>query len=179
MSSQADSGFIVPQAFDGMAAFRMDRGPIRLIRNHEIRDPAGMASPFGPNPYDAQAGGGTTSLEVVVHRRGQRIEEIEVTAEFASLTGTHVNCAGGPSLWDSWITCEETTEDRDQPHGYVFDVPVRARGPVSRSTGSTSRILTRRAPRRTHPPYSSRVWRRVRRYSSASRAAGTAMAVCS
>ena len=134
--SLADSGFIVPQALDGMAAFPLRNGNIRLIRNHEIRDSASSSSPFGPNAYDMRAGGGTTSLELAVKRsRGEHhdIAEIEVRAEYPSLTGTHVNCAGGPSPWGSWLTCEETTEgtpDRGRNHGYVFEVPADADGPV-------------------------------------------------
>ena len=129
--SLADSGFIVPQALDGMAAFPLSNGNVRLIRNHEIRDSAASASPFGPNAYDMRAGGGTTSLEVRVDRGpGGEIGALEVLAEYPSLTGTHVNCAGGPSTWGSWLTCEETTETRDEKHGYVFDVPVDATSPA-------------------------------------------------
>jgi uncharacterized protein len=54
--------------------------------------------------------------------------------DFISLNGTIVNCAGGPTPWHSWLTCEETTEGPTQgwgePHGYVFDVPAQANGPV-------------------------------------------------
>ncbi len=50
--------------------------------------------------------------------------------QFASLTGTFVNCAGGPTPWGSWITCEETVAGTGGRmggnHGYNFEVPASA-----------------------------------------------------
>lgn len=57
-----------------------------------------------------------------------------MTRNFVSIGGTHTNCAGGPTPWGSWITCEEATvgiaQGFAQNHGYNFEVPAAADGPV-------------------------------------------------
>ncbi len=118
-----------PRAHDGMAAFQVE-GQLRLVRNHEINNQTGKSgSAIGPEAYDPLAGGGTTTL--VIHP-----EKREVVRDFVSLGGTLVNCAGGPTPWNSWISCEETLlgptkfkdasgQDRGgfgQRHGYCFEV---------------------------------------------------------
>ncbi|MGV3711262.1 MAG: alkaline phosphatase PhoX [Gemmatimonas sp.] len=117
----------VPNALDGMAAFNMPNGNIRLIRNHEIRDGAANSVPMGAKPWDSKPGAGCTSLEVLVD---PNTKEPTVIDEFVSISGTCVNCAGGPTPWGSWLTCEETTEGttggRLKNHGYVFEIPVSA-----------------------------------------------------
>ena len=130
-SGQEMVGGIIPNAFDGMAAFAAGPGLVRLVRNHEVRDTAEVGRPFGERPYDPIGPGGTTTLEVRVGADGRA----SLVKEFASLTGTIINCAGGPTPWGSWITCEETVagtgEGWTSNHGYTFEVPSSANGPVT------------------------------------------------
>jgi secreted PhoX family phosphatase len=125
-SGQEMGGGIVPNAFDGMAAFAAGRELVRLVRNHELRDPPEMSEPFGGRPYDRLGPGGTTTLEVRLGPDGQA----SLVRQFASLTGTCVNCAGGPTPWGSWISCEETVAGTGdgwaRNHGYTFEVPSSA-----------------------------------------------------
>ncbi len=131
--STVRDGFLVPNAFDGMAAFPLPNGNVRLIRNHEMIDPADSARPIGTPYYDRTGSGGTTSLEVRISGEGDGLR-VELVDEFASLAGTRINCAGGPTPWGSWLSCEETTEGPgdgfDRPHGYIYEVPAAATGPV-------------------------------------------------
>jgi secreted PhoX family phosphatase len=111
------NGTPTPGAHDGMAAFKAHGHRVRLVRNHE----RGTGAPFSGIFYDGQAAGGTTTLEFDT-RRGTLV------AAYDSLSGTLRNCAGGPTPWESWLTCEETTQFTTVPHGYVFDVPADGDG---------------------------------------------------
>ena len=133
VESSVRAGFTVPNAFDGMATFPLPNGNTRLIRNHEMVDEPDAVRAFGEPYYDARASGGTTSLEVRISGSGNDLN-VELVDEFASLAGTVVNCAGGPTPWGSWLSCEEITwgpgRGYEKPHGYVFEVPAGATGPV-------------------------------------------------
>ena len=135
---EMDDGLLVPHEHDGMAAF--DGGPGRtiLVRNHEIGVDADLGwGAFGPRLerlplvdrsrfFDAGSGdrpvlGGTTT--VVYDQRTGTVEK-----HFLSLAGTGRNCAGGPTPWKSWISCEEWTQKADElcakDHGWCFEVPA-------------------------------------------------------
>jgi len=129
-----DDGFFVPGMHDGMAAFPGPGGRTVLVRNHELSPGAANTGPFGEDnallgridpsaAYDLGCTGGTTTL--VYDTRQERLER-----HFLSLTGTIRNCAGGPTPWNSWVTCEESVVraggDRHRDHGFNFEVPSGA-----------------------------------------------------
>lgn len=139
VKSQMTDGNATPPAHDGMATFKV-KNELRVIRNHEVaglRVPAQGAA-IGANPYDEGAGGGTTTL--VINPRTH-----ELVRDFVSLSGTLINCAGGPTPWGSWISCEETTLGQSvrttksgakiggfaKPHGYCFEVSASANNSLS------------------------------------------------
>ena len=91
-----------PRAHDGMGAFPLPNGNIRLVRNHEDRDRATVATPKGDPTlaYDPSGGGSATSLEIGrMCAYPGTITGVEVVRDFVSLSGTIVNCNGAPTPW--------------------------------------------------------------------------------
>ena len=144
-----NDGLQVPTAHDGMAAFPGEDGRVILICNHEMGPGYPEYSAFGttfasqPESVKARvydlgvgvtpgAGGTTTTVYNSATRKSER--------QHLSLAGTENNCAGGPTPWESWLSCEECFENpgteygfgrktiRDEPHGYVFEVPASETG---------------------------------------------------
>ncbi|MFC4784052.1 alkaline phosphatase PhoX [Nocardioides sp. MAHUQ-72] len=116
----ADGAGKTPERPDGTLVVATDRG-YRLVQNHEGSPGSAQPVPLVEGTvYDPGAlGGGCTVIDV--DRKGKRIQE------WVGLSGTISNCAGGPTPWGSWLTCEESeskagTGTLEKDHGYVFEV---------------------------------------------------------
>ena len=162
---QMSDGFIVPGRHDGMATFPGPNGMTVLVRNHENNEPAPpSASAFGDDLsllpridpsllYDPGAagvppyGGTTTLLFDTVNQR--------LVSHQLSLAGTLWNCAGGPTPWGSWISCEETVQRAGavyaRDHGYPFEVPARLDGLPVRPVALTAMGRFKREAIAVHP----------------------------
>lgn len=140
IGQEMDDGLLIPGKPDGSAAFPSPSGDpheLILIVNHEVDQQRYRLGPFGwslerlpqvarERMYDFGSGtrpglGGTTT-HVYNTKTGK------VSRRYMSLIGTERNCAGGPTPWNSWISCEETLTKADgvveKDHGYCFEVPA-------------------------------------------------------
>ncbi len=149
MGDRMSDGLLVPGRPDGMACFTGRGDRVVLVRNHELLPQAFSEAATGPNfeyldqidsskIYDNGSGkpcGGGTS-HVIFDTKKQ-----EVVDQRLSLMGTVRNCAGGPTPWNSWITCEESVnkageilvegQQLEKDHGYNFEVPAILNGELA------------------------------------------------
>jgi uncharacterized protein len=136
VKSKMSDGRETPGRHDGQWTFKVGR-ELRIVRNHEVSG-GGVPKPGtgigAANHYDETCGGGTTTLIIDPKTK-------TLVKDFVSLSGTLINCCGGPTPWGSWVSCEETTLGPairtnattgnktggfPKPHGYCFEVHASA-----------------------------------------------------
>lgn len=115
------TGQTTPGSHDGMAVFGTGKN-YTLILNHEIGGNSALGVPqIDGTVYDTGVGSAGGCTVISVDRDGTN------HGEWVGISGTLTNCAGGPTPWGTWMTCEETENKangttRLKDHGYVFEV---------------------------------------------------------
>lgn len=140
LGERMTDGFYVPGHPDGMGTFQGPDGMTIVLRNHEnFPEYLPRYGPFGPENelvrrlsrrsfYDRGREGGPPlgAVTTLVYNT----ETQEVQKQFLSLAGTLVNCSGGVTPWNTWLSCEEIFQNPSfslaKKHGYVFEVPASA-----------------------------------------------------
>jgi secreted PhoX family phosphatase len=131
-------GFYVPGLADGMSASPGPEGSTILICNHEFRIgyPESVGPFKGKKTLSGKIGedmiydpgnkgnlclGSTTTL--VYDTNAQKLK-----SHFLNMVGTLVNCSGGITPYNTWLSSEEVFENPGeycaQKHGYVFEGPI-------------------------------------------------------
>lgn len=148
-------GLYTPFKADGMACFSGGGSRVILARNHELKPTDRNHGPFGvrerlvadaarpalgrghgkldpAKAYDLDPEGHPLPGGVALVTYDLKTRQ--VVRQHMALTGTAVNCAGGPTPWGSWLSCEETLlragEGGAKDHGWVFEVPAKSRGQI-------------------------------------------------
>ena len=93
---------------DGMGTYEADDGGFVLVSNSE---------------FPATLGGGAAAIRFD--------KDFKVTDYYRILSDTNINCAGGVTPWDTWLSCEETPTGRVwecDPFGEKDAIPRPAMG---------------------------------------------------
>ena len=131
-------GFFMPGHPDGMGAFGGPDGMTIILRNHEnFPEYWPKFGPFGITNelfgrlrrrliYDSGREGGPALGAVTTLVYDTEAQELK--SQFLSLAGTLVNCSGGVTPWNTWLSCEEIFQNPSymlaKKHGYIFEIPA-------------------------------------------------------